>query len=391
MKVCLQQFLGQNHSWSIVGQNIARALIAKGHEVHLQSTNGYEHFPADLEPFKREKLEKYDMQISYTAMHNFPQYLSHGVKNRFGLWNFETTVLPQGFAKYYKATDKMIPSSAFAKKVFVDNGVPDDHVVVVPHGINVEEYSTNEIYELKTKKKYKILANIAQPHVRKNINGLFEAYGKAFTKDDDVCLVVKVSAKKVDTKYVQPPIVARNKRAARKIKQKLEEVAPKTKKSYTFDVDFWGIYNNFRKQFPNHAEVEIIDHFLDSMVPLYNACDIVFSTTHAECFWLPGLEGMATNNLVIAPNWGGQLEYMNEHNSLLIDGEETRAPKKMQYWAPSPYAKTFTPYVEDTVAKLQLAVSQYDTLMEKFRPGMKEQLDRLTWGNVVDQIIGLCE
>lgn len=360
MKICWEGFLGTNHSWSICGQNISRALIKKGHEVHLRSTNGYDHFPKDLKPFVKNTLDNnYDMQLSYTAMRNFHKYLSHGTKNRFAIWNFETTVLPVGFAKYYKFTDKMIPSSAFSKKIFVDNGVPDEHVVVVPHGINTEEYSSKEVHSLKTKKTYKILANIAQPHIRKNIDGLLESFGRAFTKADDVCLVIKVS------------------------------IPAKTKNS--FDVDFWDIYNKFCKKYPKRAEVEIITNFLDSMVPLYNACNIVFSTTHAECFWLPGLEGMATNNLIIAPNWGGQLEYMNKNNSLLIEGKEIRAPRKMQYWSPSPYAKTFDPDIDDAAAKLKLAVNNYESLMKEFKPGIDEQLKRLTWDNVADQILGLCQ
>ncbi|MCJ8344831.1 hypothetical protein MJH12_04770, partial [bacterium] len=66
-------------------------------------------------------------------------------------------------------------------------------------------------------------------------------------------------------------------------------------------------------------------------------------------------------------------------------------PKKMQYWTSSPYAKTFLPSTEHAAELLQRSVKDYDSLMEKFRPGIKNQLDRLTWSKVADQIIGLCE
>lgn len=397
MKVKIQQYLGTNHSWSIVGQNIARAFINQGYEVHLQSTNGYEHFPEDLKPYIKEKLEKeYDIQLSYTALKNFSGLLSAGKKNRFGIWNYETTILPSGFAKHHQFCDKMLPSSAFAKKIFSDNGVPESKLVVVPHGINVEEYSNNSKYELKTKKSKKILANIAQPHIRKNIGGMFEAYGRAFTKNDDVCLVCKVSVKRIN-RQTQKPTTFKSSRAAKKLSQKLqqkntpEKAIDKKNRTMSFDIDFWRIYDDFCKKFPNHAEVEIITDFLPSMVPLYNSVDIVFALTRAECFWLPGLEGMATDNLVIAPNWGGQLEYMNEENSILISGKEIRAPNEMQYWVSSPYAAMFDPDIDDAATKLKLAINNYDSLMQKFRPGMKAQLERLTWSNVVKQIINLCE
>jgi glycosyltransferase involved in cell wall biosynthesis len=389
MKIKIQQFLGSNHSWSIVGQNIARALVKQGHELHLISTNGYDLFPKDLEKFVVESPDNiYDMQLSYTAMRNFGIYLANGVKNRFGIWNYETTVVPTGFVRHHQYCDKMLPSSQFASDIFIENGVPKEKVITVPHGINVDEYSSNEVYNLKTTKSKKILANIAQPHIRKNLEGLFESFGKAFNKNDDVCFVVKVNAKKIEEnkplKFIKSP------RAAKKINSKKEQEISKNKVQ-NFDVDFWSIYNSFCKKYPNHAEVEIISDFLPTMTPLYNAVDIVYTMTRAECFYLPGLEGLVTDNLVIAPNWGGQLEYLNEGNSLLISGKEVRAPKDMQYWTTSPYAAMFEPDLDDGAAKLQLAVNDYDNIISKFRPGMVEQVTRLTWDNVAKQIIDLCE
>ena len=398
MKIKIQQFLAKNHSWQIVGTNIARALIKQNHDVHLFSTNGIEHFPKDLLPYLREWKEQddttpwkyidkqYDMQLSYTAMKNFPALLANGNKNRFGIWNYETTIIPEGFAKFHKFCDKMLPSSEFSKKIFADNGVPEEKLVVVPHGINVEEYSSKEVYQLKTNKKYKILSNIAQPHIRKNIPGLFEAYGRAFTKDDDVCLVCKIHAKKVVSPVVQKQV--RNLRAAKKLNQK-QAAEQNKEKTLAFDVDFYRIYQEFCKKYPKHAEVEIIPEFLDTMTPLYNACDIMFAPTLAEGFHLPSIESFATNTMVIVSNYGGQLDFVNKNNALLIEGKVVRAPKEMQYWTHSSLSEMFSPDVDDAAAKLKLAVSNYDELMNKFKPGMDEQLKRLTWDNVASQIIGL--
>lgn len=198
MKICWFGFLGKNHSWSIVAQNLSRELIKMGHHVDLFSTNGVQHFPEDLKPYLKgtmvegqpitsanyievvgSKLDKkYDMQLSYTALRNFCDYFTRGDKNRFGIWNYETTVLPKGFAKYYNCVDKVLPSSNFSKKIFTDNGMPEDKQVMIPHGIHLERFQNLGKYPLKTKKKYKILCNIAQPHLRKNIPGLFKAWGK---------------------------------------------------------------------------------------------------------------------------------------------------------------------------------------------------------------------
>lgn len=357
MKVCFEQFLGENHSWSLVGQNLARVFVSKGYEVHLKSTNGYLYFPEDLKNNIRENLDKeYDIQLTYTAMHNLPRYLSHGHKNRFGIWNYETTVLPTGFAKYYKFTDKFLPSSNFSKQIFLQNGIPEEHMVVVPHGISLNVANKNK-YPLKTSKKYKILANIAQPHIRKNIPGLFEVFGRAFTSADDVCLVIKIS-----------------------IKKQLDSA---------FEVDFNKILNEFKLKYKNHAEVEVVSEFIPDIVEIYNACDIIFSMTYAECFWLPGIESISVGKLTIAPNYGGQLDFMNQDNSLLIDGKIVRAPKTMQYWSPSPYAQMFEPSIDDACFKLKQATQQYDILLNKFLPSMNSMATKFTWDNAVDQIIGL--
>jgi len=377
MKVCWFGYLGKNHSWSIVAQNLSREFIRLGHQVDLFSTNGTDHFPEDLKPYlkgamaENSKIEpaefdritscldpKYDMQLSYTALPNFARYFLRGDKNRFGIWNYETTVLPKAFGKFYQYVDKVLPSSEFSKKVFTDNGMPEEKQVVVPHGIYLERFQNLGKYPLKTNKKYKILANIAQPHLRKNIPGLLKAYGKAFTKKDDVCLVLKVARKSP-----QPG----------------------------FDVPFNDIFRRWSEEFRNHGEVEIIDKFIVDIETLYNACDVVLTMAHAECFWMPGLEGFAANKVVVAPRYGGQLDYMNDENSILIDGKEMRADYKMQYWEPSPYAKCFDPDTDQCAIKLKDVINNYDDYLAKFSPKMQEMLPEYTWTKAAERIIALCQ
>lgn len=377
MKICWFGFLGKNHSWSIVGQNLSREFIRMGHQVDLFSTNGIDYFPEDLKPnlkgFMQQetqvtaetfpelianKLEKqYDMQMSYTALPNFCKYFVRGDKNRFGIWNYETTVLPKAFAKFSQCVDKVLPSSQFSKKVFADNGMPSDKQVVVPHGVYLDRFESLGKYPLRTKKKFKILANIAQPHLRKNMPGLLRGYGKAFTKEDDVCLVLKVSRRSP-----QPGL----------------------------DVSVDDTMMRWRKEFPKAPEVEIVDKFITDIETLYNSCDVVYTMSHAECFWMPGLEGFAANKIVVAPRYGGQLDYMNDDNSILIDGKDIRADNRMQYWEPSPYARVFDPDTDQAAAKLKDLITNYDDYLKKFSPNMKELVHKYSWTNAAQQIIDLC-
>ena len=105
MQVKFQQFFGNCHSWSVVGQSLAREFIKDGHDVDIFSTNGIQNYPADLlknlkgsiDPKKPSNYEQassalkanYDVQISYTMPKNFGGYLNRGSTNRFGIWAWE--------------------------------------------------------------------------------------------------------------------------------------------------------------------------------------------------------------------------------------------------------------------------------------------------------------
>lgn len=371
MRIKIQQFLfGKSYSWAVVGQNIGRSLIKQGHDVEFISTDGFEdkYCPDDLQSHVRAQPSgKYDCQISYTAPHNWPAYLSHGDKNRFAIWNFEyklkqsmkNNVLLPGFAKNHHAADLLFPSSHFSKQVFLDMGMPEEKTKVLPHGFNVEEFKTEKAFKLSTKKSKKILLNINQPHKRKNIPAALEMFGKAFKKTDDVCLVAKVFTSNHTNSQ--------------------------------FDVDFHHFLRSFKRKYPNHAEIEIVTSFIPNIAELYNACDINFSATHAECFWLPGLEALAAEKINVVPNYGGQLDFCNEENSLLIDCDEVRAPKDHLYWEGSSYVVHSKANIKDGANKLREAVFDYDNIKEKLLPGMKGKAEEYTWDNVAKTILNYCK
>ncbi len=324
----------------------------------MLSTNGIEFFPDDLKSNFKNKLDSnYDMQLTYTAMKNFKDYLSHGKVNRFGIWNYETTVLPVGFAKQYKFADKFLPSSEFSKEIFMENGIPESGMEVVPHGVDVNDFNC-EPYALKTKKKYRILANIAQPHQRKNLPGLLDTFGKAFSLKDDVCLVLKVVDKKAEA---------------------------------SFEVSFKDIFAQFKNKYKNHAEIEIIREFIPNIASLYKSCNIVFTMSRAENFWLPSLEGLAANCLIVAPRYGGYLDFLNDSNSILIDGKKVMAKMQGQYWESSIYAGWFDPSIDDAVNKLRHLVNNYDSLHSKLMINNSQLLEKYSWLNVSKQIIKLCK
>lgn len=374
MKVLMRQFLGKNHSWCVVGWGIATALLKQGHEVQLFSTDGIKHLPDSLKPhligfteenqpvvFGRLPDNDYDCQISYTALKNFPLLLGHGNKNRFGIWCYEwfgNNVLPTGFAKHYKSCDWLCSPSTFVRdEIFIKSGIPESAIKVIPHGIDVDQYSLNTTIPLSTKKSFKLLANVAQNHIRKNIPGLLEAYGKAFTDKDDVCLILKGKEK---------PVVAQ------------------------FEVSLNDCLNKFRQKYPKHAEVKVYSEFLPDISALYRSVDAIYTMSYGEGFYFPGLEGLAAGKLSIAPDHGGHIDFLNDQNALLVKSVPERANPKSMYWEPKPNAMWYKPDIDDAVDKLRYAHRNSARLNQAVESQRADIFQRYNWTTITSQILELC-
>lgn len=346
--VIIKQFLGSNHSWSTVGQGIARGLLAISHQVDLFSTNGTAHFPPDLLPHLighwdegkklthgRDPHDNYDVAISFTAMPNFQENLRHG-KRKLGIWMSEAAgvnALPNGFAKHHRECDWLIPPSEFARQVFLDSGIPEAKMKTIPLGLGPEWFAEGPVYPLKTDKRFRLLSVFGQPHLRKGIPELFEAYGRAFTDRDDVCFVVKA----VDKEPRQP-----------------------------FEVSLSRILHDFERRHPRHAEILVLRDFIPDMSDVYRACSAAFSMTRAECFFLPALEALATGIINIVPSYGGQRDFCNSGNSLMIPGQVGFAPPQSLYWQQKPGTLWFNPDVDEAATLLRQAYTDTEALTERF-------------------------
>lgn len=357
-KIKFQQFLfGKNHSWSIVSQNLAYQL-SKDNDVHLYSTDGYDKkfdifkLKNSFEASSLKNDDKFDVQISYTAPHNFPFFLQNGISNRLAIWCYEFPIIPSNMIKYFDIPDYILPPSKFAKDSFVACKVPESKCKIIPHGINLDVFKNKEKFKLKTKKTMKFLMPLGQPHLRKGIAETIEAFYKAFTDKDDVCLVAKV---------------------------------PKASTA-RHDVNIYVILQELNKKYKQHPDVELITDFVPSMIDLYNACDVIYLLTKAEAFFMPGLEGIAANKIILTTNYGGQLDYLNEGNSLLVSGELERVNQKALYWNGDFRNVWFKPNIDDAVDKLRLVYNNYDNLLSSYQKEYNQILYNYTWESAANKI-----
>lgn len=398
MRIRWHGMVGQIHSWSFVSQNLIRQIDKLGHEIYVKSSNDLKHFPDDLKhlllpgyhgafsdaqgvPKNADYLDtngniinvdikkplpnipdnkNYDLELAYSILYQGPRRFYPQTRARALIWNLDNTIFPPGWKEYHRSLDYVLPSSAFAYNIFKENGIPAEKMFVVPHGVDTNFFNKNiPPYPLETKKRVKIFCNTIQPHGRKLYDRVFKGYLDAFTSKDDVCLVLKTKFKTPDPKSA-------------------------------FEVDVKKILTDLYSKYRNPPEIEIInDTYIENIGSLYTACDIVVNMSSIECFWLPGLESLACGNVVIAPRYGGQLEYLNDDNSLLVNTKEMLAPQSHQYWTFDSEAVTGDPDTKHFTELLRYAYENLDKEKERIKVAAEKTVEKFSWENAAKLILDL--
>lgn len=369
-------------SWAYVMDRLMTAFDNLGHNAYITSTNGL----ADTFGDQEERMLKsvlalqefgpgkkaIDIDITYTVPQNFPKRFLKNSKHKCAIYNYETTLWHPQWYKFYHLVDYYLPSSNFSAEVFCLNGIPPEKVFVIPHGVDTSVFNPEiTAVKLNTNKKFKFVAVVA-PHYRKNIDTLLEAYCEAFTAKDDVCLVLKTKVFKYS--------------------DGVHHAIDNPKGRKPFEIILGDVFKKLHKRFGKDIpEIEVLSGHVENVSSIYNACDCHVTTTGAEGFGMPLLESMACGLLNIAPNYSGQLDFMNENNSLLIDTSMRYAKPVEQYWTYNAKSKIGQPSKQHTIELMRKAYEEYDELMERFKPGMDKVVKEFSWENAATKIIRATE
>jgi glycosyltransferase involved in cell wall biosynthesis len=361
-------------SWSGVIEELLRAAEQLGHRVDFLSTNGVEgmrHFDAHrivasaLNERSMIKLHTpYDLDLTFTVPNNYGERFLGKPKSkaRFAITDYESFPAPANWVQWYGIPDLILPGSNWVADALVATGCPRDKLVVVPHGVDLDLFNPGILpHQIKTDKKFKFLC-VAEPHYRKQLDLLIKTYCTTFTNQDDVCLVLKT---KLFTAKDKPD---------------------------GFEMDLKPVLASWvRKLGPAMPEIKIITSRLPNLGTLYTACDAFVLMTAAEGFGMPFLEALACGLIVIAPEYGGQLDFLTHQNSVLVPTGVRSARPQEQYWGQRPDSQVGK--VDETAfgqAMLNVVKDQ-GTLKERLTPHMKSTAEDFTWAKAMGKIIGLAE
>jgi glycosyltransferase involved in cell wall biosynthesis/Flp pilus assembly protein TadD len=207
---------------------------------------------------------------------------------------------------------------------------------------------------LRTSRRYKFLFVGGTIH-RKGIDLLLEAYGRAFTADDDVCVVVKDMG--VGSFY----------------------------RGQTAEALIAGLRE--RRGAP---EVEYLNGALSAseMAGLYTACDCLVQPYRGEGFGLPIVEAMACGLPVIVTGMGAALDYCDDTSAFLLPARVCCFPeRRVGEWETVDRPWLAEPDLDALVAALRRVVTRPDEAKAKGAAGRARVLSGLTWDHSAEVVM----
>lgn len=350
--------LTKDHSWGVVATELCLALEKKGFNIKMCDPIHKDVWDSKrLDPRIENKLSrdtKCDLTLSYCIPPNIKALPKGNIAH---IYNYEFTQIPAGWANMINSEVKLfLPSSEFAKELFVKNGVDASKTEVLPHGIDLTKYNPQIPALDLNSKKFTFLC-VSAPHYRKGLDVLLKAFGQEFATIEEVELVIKTQI-------------------------------PKKRNSY--EIDIRKVLDEARRTVAL-PRVRVVTEYYPSLAPLYRAAHAYVSPTHSECFGLTELEAVCCGLPVIVTNYGGYLDFLNKNNAFLVNQQLMHAPRQMQYWHYSPKSMCANPDVNHLRQQMRYVFNNYKVAQQKAKQAYEQIAPKYTWDKVSDRFIELAE
>lgn len=238
-----------------------------------------------------QALEQTPVDISQAiAVQHIPfDFYRREIRGRINIVRtmFETTGIPHHWVQPLSQMDAVWVPSSFNIDTFSACGIPRHKLRLVPSGVDCTLFQpATPPLNLGPKIGFTFLSNFVFTD-RKGWDLLLTAYFTEFKPDEEVELLIKTYG---------------NESAVR---------------------DRLGRF--IQERFPLQPLPRfrvIVARLHSSILPgLYAACDAFVLPSRGEAWGLPYIEAMACGLPTLGTRWGGNLEYMNDENSYLIESE----------------------------------------------------------------------
>ncbi len=269
---------------------------------------------------------------------------------RIGRTMFETDRIPEGWAERCQSMDEVWVPSQFNLETFAGAGVPEKKLRIVHAGVDANLFRPGvPPLQIPERRGFNFLS-VFDWHPRKGFDVLFHAYLTEFKPDEDVALILKVY-------QVSDPVADLQ-----------------TKISYFVEREV-GI------ALEKCPPIILVNGFIpqEQMPALYAAADVFVLPTRGEGYGRPYMEAQCCELPVLATRWSGQLDFLDDENSYLIDIEGViPAPwdVDMEYYAGHCWAQ---PSMEHLRQLMRHVFSHREDARQRAACGRRSVTERFAW------------
>jgi len=320
-----------------------------------------------VSPSMQEMLET---EVSKTAPYVWavmPTEYIHTQGRKIYYTMMETYGVPERFADKCNNADEIWLPSKFNMEMFAEGNIEPD-LYYMPLGVNTELYKPmqltdeqRDIFNIKTKSF--VFCSLFGWSLRKGVDVLFESYLKEFSGDDDVSLVVM------------------SRKDGSSSDEKNTEIRDQIKKY----IERWCPHN------PPHI-IHIGQSMPEEHLPiLFNMCDCFVLPSRGEGWCLPMAEAGSCGLPVIATRCCGQMDFLDDDNSFLIDIEgydigSQEVQALSSYYEKMPFAVIGQKAIGQTREYMRFVLENPSKAKEKAGLLRKNIENNFTWDHLVDRV-----
>lgn len=360
MNIIIEAPMYGQSGYEVLSRGIAISLDKLGVNVQIIQKEGWnkEKCVLDDEDYSRlVRMERKNLgKDSFHIMQQCPNddYLRNKIysmcKKSFCFSLFETNKCPAPWVNKLNMLSGTFVFSEHNYRAFLSSGVRN--ITKIPFGIDTKLFNPNitPINIGQQKDEYIFITN-GDFTERKNFEGLIEAYVKEFTNKDKVCLIIKAHFGGF-TKIHKDQCV-----------RKIKEIVYRFNSINPPKILFLG------DKIPSNE-----------MPRFYTTGNCFILTSRGEGIGLPYAEALACGVPVIASGFGGQTEFLNEFNSILVK-YDLKIIDDMEYIKKCLYALNHSwayPSVGETRNSMRFAYEFRDIMKEKGLRG-RSDMEKMTW------------
>jgi len=338
--------------YGVVGLNIVLGLERLGHAPALWPIGEIE-APEEHHATLRRALDRRQQYnpraASLRVSHQIDLAQHVGKLLHCGLPIFELNRFDPVEQHHLASQDLLFVPSRWAKQVLADNAIPEDRIHVAPFGVDREIFRFVDRVEPGAT----VFLNVGKWEVRKGHDILAEAFGKAFTKKDDVRLVL---------------------------------LTPNPFYSAEESRQWADAYRNS----PLGEKIQVLEDRLPSqrdVAELMARADCGVFPFRAEGWNLDLAEMMAMGKNVIATNYSAPTEYLTAENARLIETDRlVDAMDAKWFHGQGQWAELGDPQIEQLVEHLRAVHRLKQAGQLRPNTAARDAMARFTWDNTVDCI-----